>query len=823
MSTATEQPDSSPAPASCRLYLWEQSETGGRWVPLERFVLTGGRQRFSTQLPVMGSGAAHLQFHFTPAGGFLRVLRVSLGSERQLAIGMPGWSVETMTEIMAASKPRDLKYCRSLLGEVLMITGQRPMLEIRGELKPNEGLREALFCEFELEAPHSWDYAIARDFLVREESELRERLQQQAARIEELETRSRELDEIKSSKAWLGIQRARQVLYVDALRRYPRLQSFLLTVTRKGPKAAWRAIRDPAVLLRQERAQDGESRNREQYQKFLDLNRITEQRRQEIRSEIVALSVRPKISIVMPTYNTPTEWLAQALASLEAQLYGNWELCVVDDSSTDSRTRRFLADIQQPRIKVRFLKRRKRIAGATNEAMSFATGDYIGFLDHDDVLTEDALFEMVKAINSEDPDLMYSDEDFIGQDGTLFNPHFKPDFSPELLLSHNYITHFLLCKRELVAKVGSMNSDYDGAQDYDFVLRATEGAGKIWHVPKVLYHWRQSESSTSLDEEVKPKALVNAQRAIESALERRRITAEVLPLSAKHFFRVKRPVPAQRPLVTIIIPFKDGVELLRACLDSVLQRTIYKELEIIGISNNSERPETFAYMKEMEAADRRIHFHELNTPFNFSKLCNRGAALARGEHIVLMNNDVEIISWDWVENMLEHSMRPEVGAVGGKLLYEDDTVQHAGIVVGISGYAGHGHKHFPANHHGYFNRLQIVNNVSAVTAAWMMVKKEVYEDIGGFDEHHLQVACNDVDFCLRLREQGLWNIYTPFAQAYHYESKTRGYEQTPEQVTRFEREKKTFRTRHAAVLSQGDPFYNPNLTLEAEDYSLSLE
>jgi len=327
-----------------------------------------------------------------------------------------------------------------------------------------------------------------------------------------------------------------------------------------------------------------------------------------------------------------------------------------------------------------------------------------------------------------------------------------------------------------------------------------------------------SPHSTSFDADAKPGALAASQAAIKDALRRRHIRAEVRNANQPHFYRVKPELPAEQPLVSIIIPFRDKPGLLKTCIESILEKSSYQNYEIVGISNGSELPETFDLMKRLGQRDQRVRFSECNDPFNFSHLVNYGASQAKGSHLIILNNDIEVISWDWIESMLEYSQQSDVGVVGCKLYYPDNTIQHAGIIVGIGGYAGHAHKNFQAGRFGYFNRLHVLQDVSAVTGACMMVKTTIFNEVGGFDEDHLGVACNDVDFCLRVREKGYWNVFTPYAELYHYESKSRGYEDTVGKKARFEREKAWFRQRHAAVLKRGDPFYNPNLSLDAEDF-----
>lgn len=536
--------------------------------------------------------------------------------------------------------------------------------------------------------------------------------------------------------------------------------------------------------------------------------------------EIDALERKPLISILMPVYNVDPKWLQKAVESVKNQWYDNWELCIVDDKSTNQATIDYLKSLDDPRIKVNFSEVNKNIAGASNEAAKMATGEYIALLDHDDELTPDALYEMVKAINETDADFLYSDEDFIDTEGNCFHPHFKPDFSPDLLMSHNYITHLACFRKDLFDEVDRFDERFSGSQDYDLFLKLSEKTDKIVHIPKVLYHWRTIEGSTSADSKAKPEALEISKKVLEEALRRRGIEGWVEPANLDHYFRVRYKIKGE-PLVSIVIPFKDKPGLLEICLDSILKKSTYKNFEIIGISNNSEDPKTFEVMERYEKLDPRIRFYEYNIPFNYAAINNYAVErYAKGEHILLLNNDIEVITPDWIEAMLEHSQRPEIGCVGAKLYYPNDTVQHAGIIIGLGGYAGHSHKHLPRESLGYFNRLNVIQNVSAVTGACLMVQKSIYEEVGGMDEQRFKVAYNDVDFCLRVMEAGYRNLFTPYAEMYHHESVSRGYETTPEKQARFQKEKDALYARHQEILTKGDPYYNPNLTHDKEDFSI---
>jgi len=541
----------------------------------------------------------------------------------------------------------------------------------------------------------------------------------------------------------------------------------------------------------------------------------------DVRRRIDTFADRPVFSVIMPVYNVDPLYLAAAVDSVTAQWYPRWELCICDDASTAPETLEYLRSLRDPRIKITFSETNRNIAGATNEALALAEGDYVVLLDNDDTLTPDALFEIACAVNETGADFIYSDEDFITETGKAVHAHFKPDFSPDLLLSHNYITHLCAMKRSLVDRTGRFDSRFDGAQDYDYFLRATERAERIHHIPKVLYHWRMHAGSTSADADAKPEASNRAKAALENALKRRNIRGEVLEGNLPHYFRVKRRIEGE-PLVSIVIPFRDKPELLETCIGSILEKSTYRRFEIIGMNNRSSEPETFETMARLGERDARVTFHDYDRPFNYSAINNHAVEqYAGGKHILLLNNDIEIISPDWIEALLEHSQRPEVGCVGAKLYYEDGTIQHAGAIIGLGGYVAHSHRGLPGTSHGYFNRLNVIQNLSAVTGACLMVERELYLSVGGLDETHFQIAYNDIDFCLRIREKGLLNVFTPYCEAYHYESKSRGSDdEDPEKAARFEKEKAWLKQRHPVVASLRDPYYNPNLTLDSEDFAL---
>ena len=537
--------------------------------------------------------------------------------------------------------------------------------------------------------------------------------------------------------------------------------------------------------------------------------------------ERLAQAEGPVISVLVPVYNTPVDWLRPMVESVQAQWYPHWELCLVDDHSDREETLAYLETLEDPRIRIRRLPENRHIAGASEAALGLATGEYVALLDHDDELTPDALYRVWEAIDTQQADFIYSDEDKIDENGAYCDPHFKPDYAPDHILSQNYICHLTTLRRSLAEEAGGFLPGFDGAQDHDLFLRALERTDRVVHIPRVLYHWRKVPGSTAAQFDEKSYAQRAGERAVQAAMDRRGIRADVGPGRYPGTYRV-RPAIDGEPLVSIVIPFKDKPELLETSIGGILEVSTWRNFEVIGISNNSEAPATFEAMEALAARDARVRFTEHNVPFNYSAINNYAVReLARGEHVILCNNDVEIITPDWIECLLEFSQRDDVGVVGAKLYYPDNRIQHAGVVVGIRGAAGHGHKRFDREDPGYKARPHLNQNVSAVTAALFMVKRDLFMAVGGLEEERLRIAFNDIDFCLRVRERGLLNVFTPYCEAWHHESLSRGYEDTEEKKARFWREVEYFRERHAGLLDAGDPFYNPNLTLWHENFDLA--
>lgn len=548
------------------------------------------------------------------------------------------------------------------------------------------------------------------------------------------------------------------------------------------------------------------------YQIWLAQHDLTPERARQLREEVRTLVYQPTISIVMPVYNTEETWLRQAIESVRKQIYPKWELCICNDGSTAHHVSRVIAEYsrQDERIRALTSPQNRGISAASNSALSLATGEFVGFLDHDDALTPDALCEVVKLFNEQpDLDFIYTDEDKLTVDGRRVEPFFKPDWSPDLLLSMNYITHFAVVRRSLVQEIDGFTEGSDGSQDHDLFLRISEKTQKIGHIARPLYSWRKIPGSAAGDTQAKPYAHVTGRRALQEHLHRQGIVGEVVDGLVTPFrYRVRYKITGE-PLVSIIIPIRDKVQLLKRCLESIEEKTTYRHFEVIIVDNQSEKPETLSYLASLPHT-----VVPLPTPFNYSHLNNVGAAHARGEFLLFLNNDTEIIAGEWLTAMIEHAQRPCVGAVGAKLLYPDRTIQHAGVVLGHGGVAGHAFWYLPEDSAEYFDFSHIIRNCSGVTAACMMMRKSVFAEVNGFDEK-IRVAFNDVDLCLRVRERGYLVIYTPYAVLYHLESATRKnlHPLSDEDYVR---------RRWGRVIQRGDPYYNPHLSLERFDFSLRI-
>ncbi len=550
----------------------------------------------------------------------------------------------------------------------------------------------------------------------------------------------------------------------------------------------------------------------------------------------------PTVSILVPVWNTPPRFFDDMVRSVRAQSYTNWQLVLADASMApngeppvgmsgeeyaaaaaalpESPLKKRAAKYRDDRIKYVPLAYNEGIAGNTNRALAAADGDWLALLDHDDVLQKNALYEIVAAINEKDAEFVYSDEIVLNGDlKKLVQYHFKPDYCPEQLQSCNYITHFSAFSRDLLARAGGGElALYNGAQDYDLILRLTEQTHRVAHVPKVLYMWRSHAASTASDIAVKPYALEAGRLALEHHFERIGWPATVTTqLDHPGTYHPTVAVKGQ-PLVTVMIPSKDHIEDLARCVDTLYANAGWDALEVLVIENNSTDAATFAWYNEAQQKYPGLRVITWAGPFNFSAINNFGAAAARGEYLLLLNNDIEITTPGFIRELLSYAQQPGIGAVGGKLLYPDGTIQHGGVIIGIGGTAGHSHKGLPGENGGDLNRLVTTQNYSAVTGACLMVKAADYHRLGGLDEENFAVAFNDVDFCLRLVEDGLRNVYTPYAGGIHYESKSRGYDTAGSNLARFEKEKAAYLARWGHLIAAGDPCYNPHFTYLYENY-----
>ncbi|MFT8656005.1 MAG: glycosyltransferase family 2 protein [Acetobacter papayae] len=561
------------------------------------------------------------------------------------------------------------------------------------------------------------------------------------------------------------------------------------------------------------------------YQKWIvECDTITQQDEAAIKADIALFSRKPLLSVIMATYETSEEYLVAAIQSVRGQMYENWELCIADDASRAPHValilRKFMAE--DPRIRVVFRSERGHISAATNSAIGIAKGEWLVFMDHDDVIARDALYELVaESIDYPNAQLIYTDEDKIDDTGHRYQPYFKPDFDPDLLLGQNMINHLTACRRDLMDLVGVIREGFEGSQDHDFVLRATAicGADAVRHIPRVLYHWRQVPDGESFSQQARGRCVEAAQRAIAEHLELQGIKAEMHVVAGGHH-RIVLPLPACEPLVSVIIPTRDRVDLLRVCMDGLLYQTQYPALEILIADNDSVDSATLDFLQEVQA-DPRVKILKVSGPFNFSHIVNTAVAQARGDVLLLLNNDVEVIEGSWLREMVSHVVRPEIGAVGCRLLYPDGRLQHGGTALGAGGVAAHilhgTHREDP----GPFNILALLHSVSAVTAACLAIRKDIWKKIGGMDEINLTVAFNDVDLCLKVRELGLRIAVTPFAELYHHESASRGYETTPEKQARFQKEVDYMQCRWGDGLLK-DIYYNPNFTLENANFTLAF-
>lgn len=632
------------------------------------------------------------------------------------------------------------------------------------------------------------------------------------AEYAELSTRYAKLEQehlaVLDSQSWKLTKPLRALL--DLLKRFPPfafLHKALRYARRFGLKSAFRRARS--------RSHEKKASRRDAY----TAEELAKQKKRVFPKNVT-------FSVLVPLYNTPKKFLTEMIESVQAQTYAKWELCLADGSDGEHPD---VGEIclayakKDARIKYEKLEKNLGISGNTNACIDMATGNYIALFDHDDLLHPAALYEFMVAICEKGADFVYSDENtFHETPKDAYCPHFKPDFAPDTLRTNNYICHFNAFSRELLLRAGKyFRPECDGSQDYDMMLRLTEQAEKIVHIPIILYYWRAHRGSVATDIGAKPYVIEAAHRALRDHLARVGLEGEVLDTVVPSMYRIRYTLKAT-PLVSIVIANKDHTDDLDLCLRSIRNRTTYKNYEIVIVENNSTEEETFRYYDTLQN-DPRIRvvtWSDGKGTFNYSAINNLGVREAKGEYVILLNNDIEILSPEWIEEMLMFAQREDVGAVGAKLYYPDDTVQHAGIGIGLLTLAGHYHRGFPRRHPGYMGRLIYAHNVSAVTAACMMIPRRVWDEVEGLDEG-FAVAFNDVDLCMKIRAKDYLIVFTPFAEAYHYESKSRGLEDTPEKRRRFMGEIDRFYDKWQDVLDAGDPYYNPNFSLDKEDFSLA--
>ncbi|MEA1953748.1 MAG: glycosyltransferase [Campylobacterota bacterium] len=533
----------------------------------------------------------------------------------------------------------------------------------------------------------------------------------------------------------------------------------------------------------------------------------------------------PLISIIMPTYNTPMQYLKKAIDSVIDQSYPYWEICIADDASSNMETINTLKEYinEYDNINVHFREVNGNISLASNSALDLAKGEYIAFLDHDDMLAPNALFEIIKVINAKkDVKFIYSDEDKIDEKGRRFSPHFKSSWNPDMFLSQNYISHLSVVKKCTLDKVGYFRVGYEGSQDYDLFLRITKNlnSNEIFHIEKILYHWRAIEGSTALSSKEKSYTTDAGIKALKNYFSDNKKSVKIEKGLLDNTYKVSYLL-SHEPLVSLIIPTRDEHDILSLCIQSILEKTMYKNYEILIVDNQTTCSKTLKYFDELTHAYKNIKILKYNKEFNYSAINNYAVEEANGEIIGLINNDVEVISNNWLTEMVQHALRPCIGAVGAKLYYDNNTIQHAGVILGIGGVAGHSHKYFIRDSNGYFSRLKIVQNYSAVTGACLVVEKKLYEEVNGLDENNLKVAFNDVDFCLKLLDKGYKNLWTPYVELYHHESISRGAEDNPKKIKRFNKEVTYMKNRWLKYI-KADNLYNHNLTNKHENFGLNL-
>jgi len=626
-------------------------------------------------------------------------------------------------------------------------------------------------------------------------------MNQMSVRINYLSDKESRLNDILNSRAW------RWVCH------YGRFKNRFIT-------PAYRLIKPaPAEEI------SAKPTSTDEYRKWIDeYDTLSDSDRQAIRARIESFEYQPLMSVIMPVYDVDEKWLRAAIESVRRQLYANWELCIADDASHKPHVRATLEEYmaKDPRIKVVFRQQNGHISAASNSALELTNGDFAVLLDHDDEIPEHALYMVVEELNAHpETDLIYSDEDKIGEQDERCGPHFKPEYSPDLLFSYNMISHLGVYRTSILKKIGGFREGFEGSQDYDLALRVIEQipASHIRHIPHVLYHWRAIPGSVAMDPYQKEYAHEAARNAIRSHLKRMEIPAFVTQ-GHGFYHRVTYPVPNPAPLVSFIMGTRDRVDLLRSAVAGCLEQTYYQPVELIIVNNQSNDPATLAYLREIEK-DPRVKVVNYDAPFNYAAINNLGVKESKGEIVCLINNDIKVISPDWLREMVSHALRPEIGAVGAKLYYPNNKVQHAGIILGVSGIAEHAHRRFSREIVGYVARTHVIQNFSAVTGACIVLRRKVFDEVSGMDETNLAVAFNDIDFCLRIQERGYRILWTPYAELYHLESATRGFGDIQRISRRFRNEIRYMNTKWGHVIAN-DPYYSPNLTVKSGDFSLAF-
>lgn len=525
--------------------------------------------------------------------------------------------------------------------------------------------------------------------------------------------------------------------------------------------------------------------------------------------KIKEIKYRPLISVLIPVYNVDAKYLNECIESVLAQSYDNFEICIVDDASTKKKTLGTLKKYEKnEKVRIKYRSKNGHISRASNDALKMAKGEFIALMDNDDLLAPNAFYEVVKVLNKDKKiDFVYSDEDKIGLDGKRCEPHFKPDFSPDTLFSLNYICHLSVIRTNLVRKVGGFTVGLEGAQDHDLFLKITEETDRIYHIPKILYHWRMIPGSTAANLDNKDYASDNGKKAIEEALKRRKLNAHVEKDLPSTYYQVVYDLKKES-LVSILIPTRDHAKITGACLKSIFEKTTYKNYEVIVIDNGSVEKETVDLFNKYKKEHKNFKVFVEDIEFNYSKLNNLAAKKAKGDFLVLLNNDTEIISPNWLEMLVGYAMQPHVGAVGPKLLYPDNTVQHAGVILGLGGVASHAYLGSEREDLGLYGRLRVPYDYAAVTGACLCVSKKKFEEVGGLEED-LKVAYNDIDFCLKLLEKGYYNVFLPMVELYHHESKSRGSDFDADKIKRFDSEQDYMWEKWGDLLKD-DKFYNPN-------------